>query len=118
HRAVADRSQDNVWEFPRPARSDEHPTMKPVGLVARALRNSTRTGEVVLDPFLGSGSTLIACEQLDRVCAGIDVDPRYVDVAVRRWEALTGRKAELAPRAEAARAGGARPAGAGASRGN
>jgi DNA modification methylase len=70
HLAVADRTQDNVWEVARPARSEEHPTMKPVELIARALRNSTRQGDLVLDPFIDSGSTLIACEQLGRRCAG------------------------------------------------
>jgi DNA modification methylase len=58
------------------------------------VRNSSRTGEVVLDPFLGSGSTLVAAEQLGRRCYGLDLDPRYVDVAVRRWEAVTGKTAE------------------------
>ena len=94
HRAVADRSQDNVWEIPRPSRSEEHPTMKPVELVARALRNSTMSEDIVLDPFLGSGSTLVACEQLGRVCRGMDIDPRYIDVAVQRWENYSGKKAE------------------------
>lgn len=98
HRKVADRTQDNVWEFPRPSKSEEHPTMKPVELVARALRNSTRTGELIYDPFLGSGSTLIAAEELGRRCYGLDLDPRYVDVAVRRWEAFTGKTAERAVR--------------------
>ena len=94
HRRVTDRSQDNVWEIPRPAKNEEHPTMKPVELVARALRNSTRPKDIVCDPFLGSGSTLIACEQLDRICYGLDLDAPYVDVAVRRWERFTGRTAE------------------------
>jgi len=103
HLAVADRTQDNVWECPRPSRSEEHPTMKPVELVARALRNSTRSGDLVGDFFLGAGSTLIAAEQLGRRCVGMDIDPRYVDVAVTRWEKFTGKKAVLteqrAPRA-------------------
>jgi DNA modification methylase len=96
HRPVADRSEDNVWECARPSRSEEHPTMKPVALVARALKNSTRPGEVVLDPFLGSGSTLIACEQLERRCCGLELDPRYCDVVVKRWEEFAGKKAEKA----------------------
>ncbi len=70
--------------------------MKPVELIARALRNSTRPGEIVLDPFLGSGSTLIACEQLERKCCGLELDPRYCDVIVTRWEEFTGRKAQRA----------------------
>jgi len=83
----------SVFEVPTPTSNDEHPTAKPVELVAAMLRNSSRTGEVVLDPFLGSGSTLIAAEQLGRRCFGIELDPRYVDVAVRRWERFTGRTA-------------------------
>ncbi len=67
--------------------------MKPVQLVARAISNSSARRNTVLDPFLGSGTTLIACERLGRRCYGIEVDPRYVDVAVRRWEAVTGQKA-------------------------
>ena len=58
------------------------------------LKNSTRTGDLVLDPFLGSGSTLIACERLQRKCYGLEIDPRYADVVVARWEQLTGEKAE------------------------
>jgi DNA modification methylase len=89
-----DRKQSTVWEVPRPKASREHPTMKPVELVARALRFSTQPGSMVLDPFLGSGTTLIACEQLDRVCYGIEIEPRYVDVVVERWQNLTGKKAK------------------------
>lgn len=95
HYWIGDRDQDTVWEIPRPKRSAEHPTMKPVELVSRALHNSGRRGEVVLDPFLGSGTTLVAAEQLDRVCYGLELDPRYCDVIVKRWEQLTGKKAEL-----------------------
>jgi DNA modification methylase len=92
---VGDRKQDDVWEIPRPKRSDEHPTMKPVALVARALRNSSERDQVVADPFLGSGTTVIAAEQLDRVCYGMEIEPRYVDVTVKRWEQFTGKKARL-----------------------
>ncbi|MGI5873020.1 MAG: site-specific DNA-methyltransferase [Bacillota bacterium] len=95
HYWIGDRDQDTVWEIPRPKRSAEHPTMKPVELVSRALHNSGRRGEVVLDPFLGSGTTLVAAEQLDRVCYGMEIDPRYCDVTVKRWEQLTGKHAEL-----------------------
>ncbi len=83
----------SVFEFPTPKSNEEHPTSKPVGLVEAMVRNSSRTGDVVLDPFLGSGSTLIAAEQLGRRCFGIDLDPRYGDVAVQRWERFTGKKA-------------------------
>ena len=81
---------------PRPRRNAEHPTMKPVQLVARMLANSTKTGDVVLDPFGGSGSTLIAAVQMDRACYTIEKDPRYADVIIERWEKLTGQTAQLA----------------------
>jgi site-specific DNA-methyltransferase (adenine-specific) len=80
---------------PRPRRNGEHPTMKPVPLVARLVANSTKPGDLVLDPFGGSGSTLIACVQMDRACYTIEKDPRYADVIVNRWEKLTGLTAEL-----------------------
>lgn len=92
---VTDRSQSDLWQIDRPKRSTEHPTMKPVGLVARAIQNSSAPGDLVFDPFGGSGTTLIACEQTRRRCATIELDPRYVDVIVKRWENLTGEKAEL-----------------------
>jgi DNA modification methylase len=82
-----------VLEVPRPKASSEHPTAKPVELLSRLIANSSIPGDVVLDPFLGSGSTLIACENLRRRSFGIEIDPAYVDVAVRRWERFTGRKA-------------------------
>ena len=68
--------------------------MKPVGLLSRQIRNSSRIGEKVLDLFGGSGSTLVACEQLDRVCYMMELDPKYCDVVVKRWETLTGEKAK------------------------
>ena len=78
----------------KPTRNGEHPTMKPVGLLSRQIRNSSRIGEKVLDLFGGSGSTLVACEQLDRVCYMMELDPKYCDVVVKRWETLTGEKAK------------------------
>jgi DNA modification methylase len=78
--------ETSVWEIPRPHRSDLHPTMKPVELVARALRNSSRVGELLLDPFAGSGSTLIAADQLDRRCYCLEIDPRYCDVIRKRYD--------------------------------
>lgn len=90
---VRDRTQSDVWQFDRPRNSEEHPTMKPVGLVTRALVNSSRRGELVLDPFGGSGTTLIAAEQSERHAALVELDPRYVDVIVERWQNLTGGKA-------------------------
>ena len=77
----------------RPMRNGEHPTMKPVSLFARLIRNSTQRGEVVLDPFGGSGTTVIACEQLGRKARCIELDPHYCDVIIQRWEALTGKTA-------------------------
>jgi DNA modification methylase len=88
-----DNAQCSVFEVPRPKVNADHPTAKPVALVERMLRNSSRTGDVVADVFLGSGSTLIAAEQLGRRCFGIELDPRYVDVTVRRWSEFTGKTA-------------------------
>ena len=95
HRTPTDRKQDSVWEIPRPKSSKEHPTMKPIELITRAIQNSSLVGEIVLDPFGGSGSTLIACEQTKRKARIIELDPRYCDVIIQRWENLTGQKAEL-----------------------
>jgi DNA modification methylase len=78
-------NQTSVFFFDRPARSGEHPTMKPVGLISAQLRNSSHRGDAVLDPFAGSGSTLIACEQLGRRCFALELDPRYCDVIRRRF---------------------------------
>jgi DNA modification methylase len=94
HEWNADRKQVSVLEFDRPKRSDEHPTMKPVDLVAYLLGNNTTSGDSVLDTFCGSGTTLIAAEQLGRKCYGMEISPQYCDVIVKRWETLTGRKAE------------------------
>ena len=90
----SDKQSTSVINEDKPARSAEHPTMKPVKLLARLIRNSTHPGDSVLDPFGGSGSTLIACEQLGRVCYTMELDPRYCDVIIDRWEKLTGQKAE------------------------
>ena len=92
---LEDRTQSDVWEIDRPKRSDEHPTMKPVPLVARAVMNSSKPGDVVLDLFGGSGTTLIACEEVGRSCHIMELDPKYCDVIVRRWEHMTGKKAIL-----------------------
>lgn len=92
---LEDRKQCDVWDFERPKRSDEHPTMKPVPLVARAITNSSKKGNNVLDLFGGSGTTLIACEQTGRKCFMSELDPKYCDVIIQRWENLTGKKAEL-----------------------
>lgn len=86
-------AETSVLEVPRPKASREHPTAKPVELISRLMANSSTFGDLVLDPFLGSGSTLIAAERLSRRSAGIEIDPAYVDVAISRWEAFTGQRA-------------------------
>ena len=90
HQWYADRKQTTVWEYDKPKSSPDHPTMKPITLMAYPIKNSTMTNGVVLDPFLGSGSTLIACMQTDRVCRGIELDPKFVDVIVKRAIAEAG----------------------------
>lgn len=85
----------DIWEFNKPTVNKEHPTMKPIGLVARALRNSSKPGDIVLDSFGGSGTTMMAAEQTDRCSRLMELDPKYVDVEIKRWEEFTGRKAEL-----------------------
>ncbi|CDM23057.1 Adenine-specific methyltransferase [Castellaniella defragrans 65Phen] len=87
------RDQGDVWQIKKPAKNDLHPTMKPVELVERAVRNSSKTRDVVLDPFGGSGTTVIACEKTDRAARLIELDPKYVDVIVRRWQEFTGQTA-------------------------
>lgn len=84
---------ESTWLVDKPTRSADHPTMKPVRLCARAIKHGTKRGEIVLDSFLGSGSTLIAAEQLGRTCYGMEIDPQYCDVIVKRWENLTGKNA-------------------------
>lgn len=93
HYFVDDRTQSTVWEFNKPLRNIEHPTMKPVDLIARAINNSSRSDNIVLDIFGGSGTTLIACEQLNRKCYMMELDPKYCYVIIKRWETLTGEKA-------------------------
>lgn len=94
HRWFSDRKQTTVLEFEKPARNAEHPTMKPVPLMAYEIRNSSRVGDTVLDSFGGSGSTLMACEQTGRKCVTVELDPHYCDVILKRWEDYTGQKAE------------------------
>ena len=85
HQWYSDRKQTTVWEYDKPRSSKDHPTMKPVNLMSYPIKNSTMTNGIVLDPFLGSGSTLIACCETDRVCRGIELDPKFVDVIVKRY---------------------------------
>jgi DNA modification methylase len=93
HPWFGDRAQGDVWNFPRPAVSEHHPTTKPVPLIERAINNSSRVGDLVLDLFIGSGTTLIAAERTGRVCLGMELSARYCDVAVARWESFTGERA-------------------------
>lgn len=92
HRFFGDRKQTSVWQFDRKS-IEGHTTPKPIGFICKALENSSRKNEKVLDLFGGSGSTLIACEQLDRTCYMMELDPKYCDVIIKRWESLTGEKA-------------------------
>lgn len=93
HLWASDRKQTTVLDFDRPNRADLHPTMKPIKLFAYQIGNNTHEGDVVLDLFGGSGSTLIACEQLHRKCYMAELDPKYCDVILARWEKLTENKA-------------------------
>jgi site-specific DNA-methyltransferase (adenine-specific) len=94
HGWYSDRKQTTLLRFDRPTRSEDHPTMKPVAMFAYLMGNSTAPQGLAYDPFLGSGTTLIAAEQLGRTCYGMEISPAYCDVIVKRWETLTGRKAE------------------------
>ena len=93
HYFTADRTRSTILDIPRPKASRDHPTMKPVALWAELIGNSTTSNQAAFDPFLGSGTTVVACERLGRQAFGIELDPRYVDVVVERWETLTGKKA-------------------------
>lgn len=95
HTWCGDRDQSDVWSVPRPTASVDHPTMKPLALVERAIENSSHVGDIVLDPFLGSGTTLIACERTGRICFGAELDPHYCDVIIARWQSLSGEEAVL-----------------------
>lgn len=94
HNWYNDRSQTTVLDFNRPTRNEEHPTMKPVELFAYQMGNSTKPGELVLDLFGGSGTTIVAAEQLGRRAFLMELDPHYCDVIIARWEKLTGKTAE------------------------
>lgn len=95
HYFTESRKETSVLVFDRPKQNKEHPTMKPVPLIAYLVGNSSKEGDTVLDCFGGSGSTLIACEQLGRKCLTMELDPHYCDVIITRWEELTGKKAVL-----------------------
>jgi len=93
HHWCGDRDQSDVWQIKKPHKNDLHPTMKPVELVERAIRNSSKPGDTVMDPFGGSGTTVIAAEKTQRLARMIELDPKYVDVIVRRWQDWTGKQA-------------------------
>lgn len=95
HSWYSDRKQTTVLNFDRPTHSDLHPTMKPVALFDYQIKNSTKSGDTVLDLFGGSGTTIMACEQDGRNACVMEYDPKYVDVIIKRWEDFTGKKAEL-----------------------
>lgn len=96
HFWCGDRDQGDVWFINKPVKNDLHPTMKPVELVERAIRNSSKTRDIVLDLFGGSGTTLIAAEKTQRRARLVELDPKYVDVIVKRWQDYTGKTATLA----------------------
>ncbi len=96
----SDRRQTTILNFDRPSRSSEHPTMKPVDLLAYQVQNNTKGEDIVLDTFLGSGSTLIACEKTGRVCYSMELAEKYVDVSIKRWMEFTGKTAYLISDAE------------------
>ena len=93
HNWYSDRKQTTVIDWQRPKRSEEHPTMKPIGLFGYQISNSSKQGDIVLDTFGGSGTTIVACEQLHRKARLMELDPHYCDVIIARWEKLTGQKA-------------------------
>lgn len=94
HNYRAGKFRTSVWTFDKPRKCDLHPTMKPVGLVSNCMLDTTKEGDNIIDLFGGSGTTLIAAEQLDRKCYMMELDPHYCDVIIARWEKLTGNKAE------------------------
>ena len=95
HQWYSDRKQTTIWEYDRPRASKDHPTMKPIALMAYPIQNSTMSNCIVLDPFLGSGSTLLACKQTGRICYGVELDPKFVDVIVKRYLEAGGDPSEV-----------------------
>ena len=86
------KNESDLWQIKKDV-NYKHPTQKPVEIPARAIKNSSKNGNIVVDIFLGSGSTLIACEKTERICYGMELDPKYIDVIIQRWEDYTGQKA-------------------------
>lgn len=95
HQWYSDRKQTTIWEYDRPKASKDHPTMKPIALMAYPIQNSCMSNCIVLDPFLGSGSTLIACEQTGRICYGIELEEKFVDVIVNRYMEQRGSAEDI-----------------------
>ena len=95
HKFYGNRSNFDIWDIARTQKNELHPTMKPIALCSKAIENSSKRNGLVLDLFGGSGSTLVACEQLNRKCYTMELDPKYCDVIINRWETLTGKKAVL-----------------------
>lgn len=95
HYFIDNRSQSTVLEFDRPTKNIEHPTMKPIDLLVYLIKNSSKENDLIVDLFAGSGSSLIAAEQTKRICYTMELDSKYCDVIIKRWETLTGQKAEL-----------------------
>lgn len=95
HYFINDRTQSTILEFDRPKQSTLHPTMKPIDLIAKLIKNSSKENDIILDLFGGSGSTIIAAEQLNRCCYTMELDPKYCDVIVKRWETLTNKEVIL-----------------------
>ncbi len=95
HKWYSDRKQSTIWNFDRPSKNDLHPTMKPIALCAYPITNSSMSNCIVLEPFGGSGSTLIACEQTNRVCYTIEIDEKYADVIVKRYIAQKGSDSDV-----------------------
>ena len=93
HSWYSDRKQTTLLNFDRPTASKLHPTMKPVELISYLVNNSSKQGDIIFDSFLGSGTTIIACEKLQRVCFGLEYDPKYCDVIIQRWQQFTGKEA-------------------------
>lgn len=93
--ANSDRTKTTVWDFSKPSRSAEHPTMKPVEMWEYGISNHSVKGSILYEPFSGSGTCIIACEKTDRICYGMEIDPHYCSVIINRWQEFTGKTAQL-----------------------
>ena len=95
HQWYSGRSDTTIWKFEKPKKNADHPTMKPIPLIAYPIKNSSMTNSIVLDPFGGSGSTLIACEQTDRICCTCELDEKFCDVIVNRYIEQVGSSVDV-----------------------